>query len=143
MKAIIYYSLSGRTKRAVEERFEGDFFRLKGKIKIPRNYAIQMFYLGFYATFDRKLDYHNIDIDLSKYDSIVLASPVWAFTFVPFMKKFLLDVKLRNKKIELLITHEGGPGKTLKKMRNYLHSSNEIIEEYSIKTGGKYEKNDK
>jgi cobalamin biosynthesis Co2+ chelatase CbiK len=139
MKAIIYYSLSSQTKKACEERFEGDFYLLKGKSKIPKSYAMQLIYLGMFATLNSKLSYQPIDIDFDKYDEIVLASPVWAWTIVPFIKKFLKDHPFKDKKVTLLITHMGGPGKTLKKFQKRLHPSNVIIQTYSIQTGRDYE----
>ncbi len=137
-KAIIYYSLSGRTKRELENRFDGDFYRLKGKIKIPKRYFVQMFYLGYFATFNKDLDYEKFDIDFSQYDEIVLASPVWAFTFSPFMKKFLKDNPIKNKNITLLMTHEGGPGKSMEKFKKYLDDSNTVVDEISLQLGSAY-----
>ena len=139
MKAIIYYSLSGKTKRTVEQMYEGDFFRLKGKIKIPRKYWVQIIYLGMFASINAKLKYLPLDIDFDQYDEIVLASPVWAFTIAPFMKKYLRNHKFKNKKVTLLITHEGGPGKALKHYRRYLDHTNKIVDEQSILLGHKYE----
>jgi flavodoxin len=139
VKAIIYYSLSGRTKRELENRYEGDFFRIKGKIKIPKNYWISMFYLGFYSSFRVPLNYDDLKIDFDKYDEIVLGSPVWAFTFVPFLKRFLRENKFKNKKVTILITHEGGPSKTLKHFDKYLDKSNEIIKKESIQLGSAYQ----
>ena len=63
MKAIIYYSLSGRTKEELEKRYEGDFYKLKGKIKIPRNYWVQMALLGYASTFNKRNKYDPINID--------------------------------------------------------------------------------
>lgn len=139
MKAIIYYSLSGHTDKKVKELFEGDFFRLKGKIKIPRSYFWQLAYLGMFATLNSKLKYHEFDIDFDKYDEIVLASPVWAFTIAPFMKKFLIKNKFKHKKVTTLITHEGGPGKAINHFKRYIDHSNEIVEELSFRYGDKYE----
>ena len=139
MKAIIYYSLSGQTKKACEERFEGDFYRLKGKIKIPKSYTLQLMYLGMFATLNSKLSYQPLDIDFNNYDEIVLASPVWAWTIVPFMKKFLKDHKFKDKKVTLLVTHMGGPGRVLKGFQKRLDSSNQVIKTYSIQTGSDYE----
>jgi len=61
-----------------------------------------------FSTLNSKLSYQPIDINFDAYDEIVLASPVWAWTIVPFMKKFLKDHKLKDKKVTLLITHMGG-----------------------------------
>jgi flavodoxin len=139
MKAIIYYSLSGTTKKECEELFEGDFYRLKGKIRIPKKYWMQLVYLGFLATMNTKLDYDKLDIDLDQYDEVVLASPVWAWTIVPFLKKFLKRNKFKNKRVTLLVTHEGGPGRVMKRFKRYLDSSNTLETELSIRKGSKYE----
>ncbi|MFA6801319.1 MAG: hypothetical protein WCR19_04360 [Acholeplasmataceae bacterium] len=143
MKAIIYYSLSGHTDQKVHELFEGEFFRLKGKIKIPKKYWLQIMYLGMFSTFDAKLKYEHIDIDFDQYDEIVLASPVWAFTIVPFMKKFLRDHKFKNKNVTLLITHQGGPKKALEHFKRYLDSSNKIIDSLEFNFGNQYKAQNK
>lgn len=138
MKAIIYHSLSNNTKTEVTNRFEGDFYRLVGKIKIPKRYVFQLMYLGMFATFKADLKYEQLDIDFDKYDEIVLASPVWAFTITPFMKKFLKDNRFRNKKVTLLLTNLGGPRKAMKRFKKYLDSSNVIVEEILIQNGDQY-----
>ena len=139
MTAIIYYSLSGKTHKQVHEKFEGDFYRLEGKIKIPRKYWMQLAYLGFFASFNFKLKYKPLDIPFEKYDHIVLASPVWAFTITPFMKKFLKHNHFKHKKVSLLVTHEGGPGKALKHYLRYIDRSNTVIETDAILLGHNYE----
>jgi flavodoxin len=139
MKAIIYYSLSGRTKRELEARYEGDFYRIKGKIKIPKGYWKQMMYLGFLSSFSVPLNYKDLKIDFDQYDEIVLGSPVWAFTIVPFMKRYLREQSFKNKKVHLLITHEGGPKNAMKHFKKFLHSSNTIVEEQSLKLGSSYQ----
>ncbi len=139
MKAIIYYSLSGRTKQELESRYEGDFYRVKGKIKIPTNYWIQMGYLGFFASFSVPLNTEELNIDFNKYDEIVLGSPVWAFTISPFMKKFLKENSFSNKKVSLLITHEGGPGKAMRHFERLIDKSNQIIQRHSIQLGSAYQ----
>ena len=138
MKAIIYYSMTGRTKEELEKRYEGDFYRLTGKVKIPRNYWMQMFILGYSSTFNRRNKYDPIDIDFDKYDEIVLGSPIWAFTFVPFLKRFLKNNRFKNKKVSILITHEGGPKKALKHFDKYIDKSNTIIEKIEVKRGSAY-----
>jgi flavodoxin len=138
MKAIIYYSLSGRTKEEVENRFEGDFFRVKGRIKIPKNYYLQLAYLGMFASLNTKLKYQPLDIDFDKYDEIVLASPTWAWTIVPFMKKFLKDHPFTKKNVTLLITHEGGPGKVMNRFKRFVPKGNTIIDTFSIQRGSAY-----
>jgi len=138
MKAIIYYSLSGQTKKELEKRFTGDFYRIEGKIKIPKSYVLQILYLGMFASINSKLKYKPLEIDFDLYDEVILASPVWAFTIVPFMKKFLYLNPVKNKKVTLLITHEGAPGLALRSFKKRLHKSNTIIKTYNLKLGSAY-----
>lgn len=138
MKAIIYYSLSGRTKRELERRFEGDYYRLKGKLKIPKNYWLQLAYLGMFSVFNKSLDYDDVAINFEQYNEIILGSPVWAFTVNPFTKKFLKRNIFKNKKVTLLLTHEGGPGKAMYHFKKRIDKSNEIIDSISIELGSAY-----
>ena len=137
MKAIIYYSLSGRTKEELETRYEGDYFRLQGKIKIPRNYWLQLAYLGMFASTNANLQYQSLEIDFDKYDEIILGSPVWAWTIAPFMKKFLKDHPFTDKKVTLLTTHEGGPGKSMRRFMKKIPKGNTIIDTIDIQRGSK------
>ena len=98
-----------------------------------------MMYLGMFALLNTKLNYKELSIDFDKYDEIVLASPTWAWTIVPFMKKFLKDHVFKDKKVILLVTHMGGPGKIIKNFKKRIHKSNEVIETFSIQTGKDYE----
>ena len=138
MNAIIYYSLSGRTKRELEKRYQGDFFQLKGKLKIPRNYILQMIYLGMFSMLNKSLDYDDFDIDFDKYDEVILGSPVWAFTINTFTKKFLKRNQFKNKKVTLLLTHEGGPGNAMNHFKKRIDKSNELIDTISIQLGSAY-----
>jgi flavodoxin len=139
MKAIIYYSLSGNTERELKKRFEGDYFKLKGKIKIPKKYFFQLAYLGMFASMNKDLAYEPVDIDFDQYDEIIIGSPVWAWTITPFIKKFLKDHPFQNKKVTLLMTNLGGTGKAFKRFRKYIDASNEIVEEINIQCGDGYE----
>lgn len=65
--------------------------------------------------------------DFSKYDTLVIWTPVWAFTFTPALRSFLETVKLANKKIILFCTHEWQPWKTLENMEKFLWKNNQIL----------------
>ena len=92
-----------------------------------------------FASLNTKLKYRKLSIDFDQYDEIVLASPTWAWTIVPFMKKFLKDHVFKDKKVILLVTHMGGPGKIIEHFKKRIHHSNEITKTYSIQTGKDYE----
>jgi flavodoxin len=135
MKAIIYYSLSGNTKKELEERYTGDHFRIESKGRLPKRLFCQLFWLGFLSSFNISPKQKDLDIDFDKYDEIVLGSPVWAFTITPFMRHFLKNNQFKNKKVTLLITCGGNPGKGLNDYKKRIDPSNEIVDEVIVKTG--------
>lgn len=51
------------------------------------------------------------------YDMVFLGSPVWAWTFTPPVRAFLVKHDLSGKKVALFLCHGGGPGKAAGKLR--------------------------
>lgn len=47
--------------------------------------------------------------DPNNYDIIIIGTPVRAYTYTPAIRTFLKTIQLKNKKIALFCTHEGGP----------------------------------
>lgn len=64
--------------------------------------------------------------DPSNYDTIIIGTPVRAYTYAPAIRTFLKMIKLQDKKIALFCTHEWGKGKTLENMKENL-VNNKII----------------
>ncbi len=133
MRAIIYFSLTGSTKKELESRFAGDYYRIESAKKLPKRLFCQLFLLGFYSSFSIPLKYKPMSIDFDKYDEIVLGTPVWAFTITPIMKHFLKKNKFENKKVSLLITCGGNPKNSLSTFKKLLDPSNEVKEEIVLK----------
>lgn len=118
MKAIvIYYSYSGNTKKIAEliakqlnldiarietiEAYKGSYDNIvdQGKIEVENGFMPEI---------------KPINIDLSKYDTIILGTPVWWYTFAPAMKSFLNNTNLEGKTIYPFATNGGWIGHTLK-----------------------------
>ena len=70
-----------------------------------------------------------LDRDPAKYDIIFIGCPVWAWSPAPPIRSFLESCPLDGKKVALFCTHEGGPGKTMKKWRAMLPRS-EVLGEF-------------
>ena len=83
-----------------------------------------------------KLEEYNVDLD--KYDNIIIASPCWFGTFAPPIKTFLTDNKLENKNIYLLVCN-GGNLRGIWKDYEEILKGNKIISKldlvYPIKNG--------
>lgn len=89
----------------------------------------QLFYYGFLTVSDRPVQIQEIDIDLNKYDEIYLVSPVWAGRINPFMKQFLKQYPLKNKKIHIIASCDGGYKNYFESFKKQVDLSNEVVEE--------------
>lgn len=122
MKAIvIYYSWGGNTKSIAEKiarelncgaariytvvPYEGDYNSIvdRGADEVKRGYEPEIKPLG---------------IDLSDYDTVMLGTPVWWYTFAPAVKTFLSHNDLTGKKIYTFATNGGWIGHTLKDVKS-------------------------
>ena len=81
----------------------------------------------------------EIGIDLSKYDEIILGTPVWWYRPVPAIRTFLNQNDLSGKTIKPFATNAGWLGKTFKEFRTLCPNSeickgmNIVFESYSDK----------
>jgi flavodoxin len=113
--AIISYSFSGNTKRAClflmkkikEKNIDAVVFDLK-PAKEEKAFLLQC----RDAFYKHKVALQSPAFELSTYDFIVVASPVWAFTFAPALRAYLESIKdLTDKKCACFLTYGSGMGK--------------------------------
>jgi flavodoxin len=82
----------------------------------------------------------SVDHDVSKYDFIIFASPVWAFTFTPAMRSFLAKIKGLNKKSSAAILTCGSAlfsGSALKELSGALKGKGSDVKFACYIAGGK------
>ncbi len=132
MKAIIYYSLNNQTREITKKIDADGVYEIIPDVKVPKNKFWQMIILGFYSVRKVSRPIKQLDIDLSKYEEIILATPVWAGKISCFMRAFLEDNKIENKRLTLLASSLGGPGHVMDDFKRYVNS-NEIEEQYYVK----------
>jgi len=112
--AIVYYSYSGNTDQAAEI-IQG-VFESQGhsvtRLRIKGNEADAFFMQCFRAVTRQVTRIDSVETDLSKYDLILFATPVWAMEMVPAMRTYLDRVSgLSTKKVILFVTYGSGFGK--------------------------------
>ena len=140
MKAlIVYYSLGGNTKKIAD--------LIKEKLNI-NSLEIKLVtpYSGSYDDIVEKgQDEVNsgympkikqLPANLSDYDTIILGSPVWWYTYAPAMKTFLNNYDLSNKNIYIFATNGGWIGHTFEDFKKALPNSN-IKSTLNIEFNGK------
>ncbi|MBK1811461.1 flavodoxin [Clostridium sp. YIM B02505] len=113
---VVFYSLEGDTKfiaEAISKELGGEIAEIQPVKQIPTSGFRKYLWGGKQVMFKDKPDIEVIDKDLSKYELIVLGTPVWASRFAPVFNTFLEKHQIENKKIALFCCHGGGKeGKT-------------------------------
>ena len=127
--AIIYYSLEGNmdyiAKRIANDK-TADLYKLIPKKAYPTGKVSKYVWGGKSATFSERPELTNEKIDLVKYDTLIIGSPVWAGTTAPPLNSFFADYSISGKNIILIATCGGGSTEKLfAKMRSHLNE-NEI-----------------
>lgn len=116
-KLILYYSYSGNTKKVAEmlqKEIDSDLAEIKTVVPYEGDYNTvveqgkEEINSGFMP------DLQALSVDLKTYDTIVLGTPVWWYTFAPAVKTFLNTNDLAGKKLYPFATNGGWLGHTFK-----------------------------
>lgn len=110
---VIYYSLQGHTKRVAEmiaDKTGADIFRIElkedydlGTVLDVSKQHIKNQYMP---------DLKPYDINLDKYDQIIIGTPVWWYTYTAPIRAFLKKHRLSGKTVQFFSTHAGASGST-------------------------------
>lgn len=128
-KLVVYYSFEGNTKllsKIIAENLDADILELKPRNEVKRKGFMKYLWGGKSVFMKEKPELEPISINIKEYDVLIIGTPVWAGTFVPSLRTFFDEHDIKNKKIFLFYTHDGGPGKTLNNMKSEL-KMNEIV----------------
>jgi ribonuclease HIII len=137
MDAIVYFSLSDlQRSKAIAESLEGDKFQIKPVGKIYNSRAMQMFVYGYKTVFNRPVKFEIDHVDFSRYERIILISPVWAGRLSQYMKSYLETKPFTSKEVVIIGSCEGGPGDYFSSFRPLL-GENKVVEEIMYIKGEK------
>ena len=109
-KLFIYYSHTGNLE-LVSEVFEKKGYEIRRvfeKKKMPKSFFLSMLVGGFRAGIHAKGKLVNYDNDVSGYDEIVIASPIWNGRLTPAINSVLNQLDLKNKKVSFVLSAGGG-----------------------------------
>ena len=124
-RLIVYYSMSGNVEYVVDkikDRLDCDILRLIPFNDYPNRGLKKYFFGGKSAIMGDtpKLEY---DIDIKKYDLIIIGTPVWAGTFTPPIRSFINDNRnlLKGKDIAVFTCYSGiNANKAIIKLKKYI-----------------------
>ena len=138
MNVIIYFSLSKNLRsKKIASTFDGDIYELVNNEKKHTSMFMNMFIYGYKTVFNKDVDFEVPSINFDKYDNVILVSPVWAGKANIFMKKYLEKVDIKNKKVTIVGSCDGGYENYFKSYNGLLDESNEIIKEIMYVKGEK------
>ncbi|MFH1957684.1 MAG: flavodoxin family protein [bacterium] len=136
MEAIVYYSLTGNTKKAAEilaGRLNLPFEIIRIREKKKRGFLIN----AITALFKIRVEIDGTDLDLTRFDKVYFGSPVWAGSPAPALNTFLqVCTGLEGKEVSIFVTYGSGLGKerALKIMQNLIRKKGaKVIQNLSVR----------
>ena len=112
-KLLIYYSYTGNGEVvSIKMQEKGYDLRKVETIKgLPKNFFFAMMSGGFQAGVKKKAKLKEFDYDISNYDEIVIASPIWNDRLTPAINTILANISLEGKKLSFVFYSGSGEGK--------------------------------
>lgn len=132
---MVYYSFEGNVEYIAEkakEYLDLDLERLIPDSEPPRKGLGKFLAGGHSALFNKLPNLKALDHNLSDYDQLIIASPVWAGTYTPSIGAFLRDNKIQGRRIYLIASSASGSAdKMLLKLEDALKGNN-VVETLSL-----------
>ncbi len=123
-RIIVYFSLEGNTEYIADElakTLSADKLRLVPKKAYKTGGFSKFFWGGKSAVMAEKPELEPYDVDLTAYDEIIFGFPVWAGTFTPPLRTFVLENQegLKDKTIAAFACQSGaGAEKAFSKLKD-------------------------
>ena len=108
---VVYFSFDGNTRfiaETITKTMNADIIELKTSKQYPAEGFLKFFWGGKSVIFGEKPKLLNDPIDLDRYETILIGTPVWAGSYTPPVKSFISQYKLQGKRIALFASHAGG-----------------------------------
>ena len=127
---IVYFSLNGNTKWAVEQMaavLPADTLALVPKSAYPDKGFKKFLWGGKSAVMKETPELEPYAVDLAQYGRIIFATPVWAGTFAPPLRSFIRAEDLSGKEFAFVACSSGGsPGKAFAGLKALLNISGDV-----------------
>ena len=119
---VIYYSYRGNTKNIVDmirKKIDADVLRIETVVPYSTNYnqVVNQGQDEVNRGYCPKLK--PVDINLDQYDTIILGTPVWWYTFAPAMHTFLKSQNWKGKTVYPFATNGGWIGHTFEDFQSF------------------------
>ena len=136
---LVYYSYTGNTKLIVDfikKKIKCDVIELKPTVSFSKNYQTVVDEYQNNEIDKKVVEIEDINLNLLKYDNVILGTPVWWYTITPVLRMFLKQYDLHNKNIYAFATNAGWLGNTFKEIENLCNGN--VISSLNIKFSEDY-----
>lgn len=119
-KLLVYFSYTGNTKIIAEhilKELNCDVLELFPKEKYSKNYQEVVDEYQSNENGKQICELMPYNIDLKKYDTIIVGSPVWWYTITPVIRTFFKQNSLSGKKVVPFVTNAGWVGRSFKEIK--------------------------
>lgn len=137
LSLVVYYTLDGNTEfiaKKIANQLSADIIKLKPKKDISNKGFSKYFWGGKQVIFKELPELESINIDINKYNLIIIGSPIWAGSYTPAVHSFLKMYDFDSKKVGIFCCHDGSKGKYYENMRKNLLKAKIIAETEFEKT---------
>ena len=131
MKRIfIYYSLNGSGDVVADclKEQKVDIRKVEPQKRLPKSIIGQIFAGGFLATINHKSKLVDFNSDISKYDEIIIGSPIWNARFSTPINTVLDELDLHDKKVTFILYSASGTSPKATEKINKLYPNATIID---------------
>ena len=119
-KLFIYYSYTGSGELVAKKMQEKGYeIRKVETVKgLPKVFFFAMLSGGFQAGAKKKAQLKEFDYDVSKYDEVVIGSPIWNGRVTPAINTVLANTNFEGKELSFIFYAGSGEGKAALKRIN-------------------------
>lgn len=131
---VLYYSYEGNTRKIAEwiaAQTGSDIEEIKPVNEMQSKGFAKYVWGGAQVVMKRKPELQPLKSDLQAYETILLGSPVWAFTYSPPIATLLEKGILKGKKIGFFYSHEGGADRVEERAKAAIEKQNAFVSAFS------------
>lgn len=125
-KLVVYFSYTNHTKiiaEDIQKKLGCDILEIKPVKEYSKNYDLVVDEEQNNESSKKTPEIQKINVDLEKYDEIIVGTPVWWYTMAPVIRTFFKENDLANKKIIPFATNAGWLGRTFQDIKKLCPNS--------------------
>lgn len=135
MKTIVIYYGYGKHTKMIAERIKDelgcDILEIQPKIPYSTDYQTVVDETEDNLESRKTPEIKDIEIDLDKYEKIIIGTPVWWYTIAPPIRTFLTKYDLSGKEVYLFATNAGWLGRAFDEIKELCKGK--VMNEMNIK----------